>query len=104
MVQSQAHERKGRPPNAHDFADELTAAHAEITGQADQPIGADGTQEDLMPVWGELFGGCEGDDLRLERAAVKGTAVTQDDGHDEQGAREVAEEGDDPVKQGFGDA
>ena len=104
VVEPQRYEGEGGPPDADDFRGEFAAAHAEVAGETDEPVGADGSEEDHVPVWCDLFGFGEFEDfffvgVELEDAAV----VDQDSGH-EKATREVAPEGYEPVEAGFGDA
>lgn len=62
MIQRQRHKRRRRPPDGDDLACDLTAADGDEDREADEPIRADGSKEDLMPhgVLGFLDGDGDG--------------------------------------------
>lgn len=56
-----------------------------------------------MPLWGDRFGCCDGKGFFLEGVRREHASVANDYSDDEKRAREVAEEGQEPVLQHFQD-
>ena len=101
VIEPKHHKRKRRPPDPNDLAEELAAHERQVSGQADQPVGADAAQKYLVPGGCDCFCGCESDYAGVLGCRAEGTAVAGDDGHYEEGAGEVAPEGDEPVEEHF---
>lgn len=97
VVEAQQHERENRPPDSYDLREELASAAGEETGEAHEPVGADGFEKDLIPGWGNGFGGGNGESFCFVGVGGEDAAVTDDDADDEEGACEVAEKGQSPV-------
>lgn len=103
VIESQRYECECRPPDTNELRDIFTSREAEEAGKTNKPVGADGSDEDLMPHWSNLLRRCKGDSLFLEVSTCECSSVATDDGYGEQGAGEVAKEGEGPVGQHLGD-
>ena len=75
MVEAERDEGEDRPPYAGDLGDEFATRSTEEAGQADEPVGADAAQEDLVPAGGELFFRGEEDGFGVVGFAVEDAAV-----------------------------
>lgn len=60
MVKPKRHKGEGRPPDAHNLGHVVPSAGAEEARQTHEPIGANGTQEDLVPLRRDLLRDGEG--------------------------------------------
>jgi hypothetical protein len=101
VIETQHHERERRPPDSDDFAEELAAHERQVSREADEPVGTYAAQEDLVPSRREGFGCCEGYYAGVEQGLAEGPAVAGDEGHDEERAGKVTEEGYGPVEEHF---
>lgn len=99
VVQSKSHKSKRRPPNRHDLAEKLSGGEGEEARQADQPVGANTTEEDLMPLWNDDLGFRKGLCLGAVSTAIKDTSISDNQSHDEERAGKVAPERDKPMHQ-----
>lgn len=99
VIETQGHESENRPPDTDNLASEVTTLHTEEAGKTDEPVTTDTAQEHGLPFGGDLFLGCECDDFALVGVGAEDFAVSEDDGDHEEGAAQVAEEGDKPVNQ-----
>jgi hypothetical protein len=69
----------------------------EEASKTNQPVCANSTEEDLVPLGSDDFLCGKLDGLRGIGCIVKDAAVAYQDRHDKEGAGEIAEEGDGPV-------
>lgn len=99
VVQSQAHEAKNGPPHADDFARQIAALQAEEASHADEPVTADGAQEDHVEGGRHLLLGGVRNDLGLVGIGAEDVAVPEDDGDHEERSGQVSPEADEPVEQ-----
>ena len=63
VIQTERHESEGGPPDGNDLGGDLAGGDGDEDGEADEPVGADGAEEDLVPGRGEHFHGGEVEDL-----------------------------------------
>ena len=75
VIQPETDETEDWPPDAHYFGGEVSALSAEETGKADHPVAANASEEDLVPVWGDLFLNCERNCFLLKICRVKYSSV-----------------------------
>ena len=75
VVETERDEGKDRPPDAGDLGDEFAARGTEEAGKTDEPVGADTAEEDLVPVWGELFLGGEEDGFGVVGFAIEDATI-----------------------------
>lgn len=104
VIEAERDESKDGPPDAHNLAGDVTRLEGQPTGDADEPVGADGAQEDLVPHWCVGLFLAKGNGLLAVQRVVQDAAVADDDADDEERAGEVAEEGEEPVREHLGDA
>lgn len=97
MVQPQRHKRKDGPPQPNNLAGEVAPLHAEEAGQADEPVAADGAQEDLVKGGHGLLLVDKVLHCGQEGVGVKDAAVSKDDCDEKERAGKVAKEAEDPV-------
>ncbi|KAL9582825.1 MAG: hypothetical protein Q9212_003079 [Teloschistes hypoglaucus] len=68
-------------------------AEGSLTGEADEPVGADASEKDLMPSGVHRFQSGEVDGLLPRKVLL----ASSDDSHEEQHAGQIAEKGDEPA-------
>lgn len=120
MVGADADEAHDGEPYGEDLREHLTGGDGEEDSHCDKPIGKDATEEYLVPAWchnlrgGEnkdfLFVGCRFKDTticesslvaaneKIDRVVISKLTACQER-HEEQHAREVTEEGNEPCFQ-----
>lgn len=101
MIKPQGYKSKNGPPDTNNLTGKVAALHTKEAGKADKPVTADTAQKHGLPFGSDLFLGREGDNFALVRVGAEDFAVSEDDGDHEEGAAQVAEEGNEPVNQHF---
>lgn len=103
MIKSQRHKSERRPPDRDDLAEILSRHESEEASQTDEPVGADATEEDLMPSRRDDFRIRERFSFVVVKFRAEDAAVPGYDSHYKERAREVPEEGHSPMDQHFED-
>ena len=75
VVEAQGYEGHDGPPHSNDLGGQILRLHAKENGQADEPVTADGAQEDLVHLRRDLFLGGEGDHLVPVRRRVEDPSI-----------------------------
>jgi hypothetical protein len=75
VIQPETDETEDGPPDANYFGGEVSALSAEETGKADHPVAANASEEDLVPMWDDLFLSCVRNCFLLEICRVKNSSV-----------------------------
>ena len=99
VIEAESDKSKGRPPDGDDLGAVLSCGKGEKASKTHEPVTSDTAKEDLMPLWGDGFGGGESDDFGLVRSNLKRSTMAGDETSDEQRASKIAPEGDEPVLQ-----
>lgn len=99
VIERQDHESERRPPDSNDLAEELPTHERQEGRQADQPVRANASEEDLMPLRRDGFRRRECDDTVVEGWLAKGTTIADDNCHDKERTGKVAPKGNEPMKQ-----
>lgn len=63
VVKPDRHEGKDGEPDSDNFSSDIAGLHAEEAGETDEPVAAHAADEDLVPVWRDLFLGGECDNF-----------------------------------------
>ena len=103
VVEAEEDECKNGPPDGDDLRKELASAGSQETGQAHEPVGANGFQEDLIPCRGDGFGGCNSDGFGGESFTGQNAAIADDDRYEKEGTSEVTKKSKQPVLKHFQD-
>lgn len=98
VIQSERNKSSCRPPDCNNLARSLSARDADEDSEAHKPVCTNSAQEDLVPLWIHRLLDSQRDCcIAVGRRFLEYASVSGNDGHEEEGACEISEEGDDPV-------
>jgi len=75
VIESERDEGKDGEPYPDDFGREVTALHTEEASKTHEPVAADATKENLVPLRGNLLVGGEGYDFGFVRVCCEDAAI-----------------------------
>ena len=101
MIKPQRNKSERRPPDRDDFTKILPRHESEEASQTDEPVGANASEEDLVPSRRDDLSSRERLCFVVVGLGAEDATVPRDNGHDEERSREVSEEGHSPVDQHF---